>query len=136
MCGTEAQPKPPPELIEERVQQRQELARREEREVAVGVLRADVLEGTDEGRAQLATLAEAGRELLCAPPPVDRDSRAGAPRWWHVASPAFDAGAIVWQADQGSTHLGFHRRSLHPFRRKSWTACTAPSRQGSSAASL
>ena len=50
------------------MQQRQELARREEREVAVGVPRADVLEGADERRAQLATLAEAGRELLCALP--------------------------------------------------------------------
>ena len=51
------------------MQQRQELARREEREVAVGVPRADVVEGADERRAQLATLAEAGRELLCALPP-------------------------------------------------------------------
>ena len=51
------------------MQQRQELARREKREVAVGVPRADVLEGADEGRAQLATLAEAGREMLCALPP-------------------------------------------------------------------
>ena len=51
------------------MEQRQELARREEREVAVGVPRADVLEGADERRAQLATLAEAGRELLCALPP-------------------------------------------------------------------
>ena len=51
------------------MEQRQQLARREKREVAVGMPRPDVLEAADEGRAQLAALAEARRELLCALPP-------------------------------------------------------------------
>ena len=48
------------------MEQREELARREEREVAVGVPRADVLEAADEGRAQLAALLP---RLLCTLPP-------------------------------------------------------------------